>query len=121
VPNDPEVESADEVSVGEDQCALDGVLQFTDVAGPLVHEQELASLFAEVCLAPSHPFREFAKEVVGQYEDVILPLPQGGKMNTEDSESKDGPRGASPALDVATSSVAAAAIHGAIWAKPSPA
>ena len=37
VSNNPEVASGDELSIGEDQRALDGVLQLTDVARPVVH------------------------------------------------------------------------------------
>src|SRR5499426_2000587 len=34
--NNPQVASGDELSIGEDQRALDGVLQFPDVARPIV-------------------------------------------------------------------------------------
>src|SRR5262249_23166392 len=76
-----------ELTVGDDQRALDGVLQFTDVAGPAVHQQELASLFGQPCLTASHPFSELAEEVVGQYEHVTVPLSQGGQMNAKYRES----------------------------------
>src|SRR5215470_9343644 len=62
-------------------------LQFTDVAGPAVHQQELASLFGQACLTASHPFSELAEEVFGQYEHVTLPLSQGGQMNAKYGEA----------------------------------
>src|SRR6266403_600297 len=75
------------ISVGEDERALDGVLQFTDVAWPAVRHEEIASLGTELCLTPSHPARKLAQEVVGQHEDIVRPLPQGGEMDAEDGES----------------------------------
>src|SRR5882724_731224 len=83
---DPEVGGGDEVSVGEDERALDGVLQFTDVAWPAVRHEEIVSLGTELCLTPSHPARKLAQEVVGQHEDIVRPLPQGGEMDAEDGE-----------------------------------
>ena len=82
----PEVGGGDEVSVGEDERALDGVLQFTDVAWPAVRHEEIASLRTETCLAPSHPARELSQEVVGQGEDVVRPLPQCGEVDAEDGK-----------------------------------
>src|SRR5882762_1715997 len=84
---DPEVGGGDEPSIGEDERPLDGVLQFTDVARPAVRHEEIASLRTETCLTPAHSARELAQEVVGQHEDIVRPLPQGGEMDAEDGES----------------------------------
>src|SRR5258705_8268317 len=84
---DPEVGGGDEPSIGEDERSLDGVLQFTDVARPAVRQEEIARLRTETCLTPSHPPRELAPVVVGQHEDIVRPLPQGGEMDADDGEA----------------------------------
>ena len=47
MPADAEVVGRNDVAIGSDQGALDGILQLPYVAGPGVSEQELASLVAE--------------------------------------------------------------------------
>jgi hypothetical protein len=52
--NDAEVLRRDQPVLGEDERALDGILQLTDVAGPRMREQQRARLAAQAGLLPFH-------------------------------------------------------------------
>src|SRR5262249_30230886 len=74
-------------SLGEDERALDRVLQLAHVARPVVSEQDVARLAGQGCDGPSHPCGGGPQKMVGQEEHVLIPLPQRRKMQAEDGQA----------------------------------
>src|SRR5215472_1170551 len=71
-------------SLGEDERALDRVLQLAHVARPVVSEEDVARLAGQGSDGPSHPVGEGPQKMIGQEEHVLIPLPQRRKMQAED-------------------------------------
>jgi hypothetical protein len=80
--------------VGQDDGAIDRVLQLADVAGPVVGGEQGQGLGAGADHALAFLDIEAADEVLDQGRDVLAPLAQGRRLDGEDVQAIDrGPRG----------------------------
>src|SRR5204863_6608532 len=84
---DAELLGRDEPAVGKDERALDGVLQFADVARPSMREEHLAGSAAESELTLAGPGSELTHEVLSEQHDVGPALAQRRQMHAEDREA----------------------------------
>src|ERR1035438_2325526 len=69
------------LAVGEDHCALDGVLELADVARPRVLEQELAPLGRNAANVRSEADVVARDEMVDEQIDVLAPAPERWDVN----------------------------------------
>src|ERR1700686_1456385 len=74
----------DEPTLTQDCRALEHVVKFADVAGPLVAQQHLPRLWRETRGRAPRRSVEFLQECVGQKGDVTTALAQGRNVDIED-------------------------------------
>src|SRR6185369_9088224 len=85
--DDAELPGRDQLSPGEDERPLDGVLQLADVAGPRVRHEKITRLAAEAGLELAHVAAQVTHEVIGEEQDIVTPLAQRWQMDAEDRQS----------------------------------
>ena len=70
-------------SLSDNERSFDRVLQFPDVARPLVRLQQIARLAAQAGVPLADLGSELTHEVRGQEQDVFTPLAQSRQMDAE--------------------------------------
>src|SRR5208337_3769064 len=78
---------ADVIRLLENHRALDGVLQFADVSGPVVGQQQVASLLRDAPETLSKAEVVTLDEEVHERKNVLLPVPQRRNENGDDTET----------------------------------
>src|SRR6266571_8918354 len=68
--DDAELRGGDQLTIGEDERSLDGVLQLADVAGPRVRQDQIARLSAEAGLELTHVAAQLTHEVIRQQQHI---------------------------------------------------
>ena len=70
--------------VAQNHRPLYDVLQFANIAGPIVIRERLQRLRWNSFDFPAHPLRMFLDEVASEQGDVLTPLPQGRNVQRKD-------------------------------------
>ena len=71
----------------DDECVLNHVLEFSDVAWPAMGFQELHRCCRETRNVLPVMKVELIDEVLGEHFDIVLPVPQGRELNRQYVES----------------------------------
>ena len=84
---DAELPGRDQLTLGEDERPLDGVLQLADVAGPRVRREQIARLVAEAGVWLAHLTAQLTHEVISEEQDIVAPFAQGRQMDAKHRKS----------------------------------
>ncbi len=84
--DDAELCGGDQLTAGEDERSLNGILKLADVARPRVRENQIARLSAETRLELAHGTAQLTHEVIREEQHIVASFAQRRQMNTEHRE-----------------------------------